>query len=76
MGVSSPQDCSVAGFDNGPGRMRLTPKLTTIHIDKEVLGRRSVTALLPAGTPIRKREPMKGSIGSIPLAPLPIIPSK
>nr|WP_240353746.1 LacI family DNA-binding transcriptional regulator [Cohnella algarum] len=46
LGASVPADCSVTGFDNIEDAALARPPLTTVHVDKEGLGRRAVEALL------------------------------
>ncbi|WP_372630431.1 LacI family DNA-binding transcriptional regulator [Cohnella sp.] len=45
-GVRVPDDCSVAGFDNIEEAALSDPSLSTIHVNKEALGRRAVDTLL------------------------------
>jgi DNA-binding LacI/PurR family transcriptional regulator len=45
-GWSVPEDLSVAGWDNSPVGEWLAPTLTTVKVDYEELGRRSVAKLL------------------------------
>ncbi len=45
-GVRVPEDCSVAGFDNIEEAALSSPALSTVHVNKEALGRRAVETLL------------------------------
>ncbi|OUN15562.1 LacI family DNA-binding transcriptional regulator [uncultured Allofournierella sp.] len=45
-GISVPEDVGVAGFDDiEPGRM-VTPPLTTVHVQKKLMGQKAVERLL------------------------------
>lgn len=46
MGVSVPEDVSVAGFDDIEDAALSSPTLTTVHVHKHGMGRRAVEALL------------------------------
>jgi LacI family transcriptional regulator len=46
MGISVPQKVSVTGFDNIDDAALSNPTLSTVHVNKESLGRRSVETLL------------------------------
>ncbi|AWB45458.1 LacI family transcriptional regulator [Paenibacillus sp. CAA11] len=46
LDISVPQEISVTGFDNIEDAYRGTPPLTTIHVPKEMLGKRAVEKLL------------------------------
>ncbi|MFX3634228.1 MAG: LacI family DNA-binding transcriptional regulator [Candidatus Pristimantibacillus sp.] len=46
LGISVPEQVSVTGFDNIEVADQLKPKLTTVHVPKETLGRRAVDKLL------------------------------
>ncbi len=46
LGYSVPQDVSVIGFDNVTESHIIHPPLTTIHVDKEIIGERGVEKLL------------------------------
>lgn len=45
-GVRVPEDVSLIGFDDMPFCYLTTPKLTTMHVSKEVFGRQSVLRLV------------------------------
>lgn len=46
MGLSVPQDVSVVGFDDLSIGAYSTPPLTTVHIDRQLLGRKAVRMLV------------------------------
>jgi LacI family repressor for deo operon, udp, cdd, tsx, nupC, and nupG len=46
MGLKVPEDCAIIGFDNIRFAEMIDPPLTTIHVDKYEIGRRSTTLLL------------------------------
>nr|WP_253944934.1 LacI family DNA-binding transcriptional regulator [Paenibacillus sp. NEAU-GSW1] len=46
IGISIPQEASVTGFDNIEDSYQLSPRLTTVHVEKEMLGRRAAQMLL------------------------------
>ncbi|CAM4326283.1 LacI family DNA-binding transcriptional regulator [Paenibacillus alkaliterrae] len=46
LGIAVPGDVSVTGFDNIEHAYKMTPALTTVHVPKELLGRRAVERLL------------------------------
>ncbi|MFC5467280.1 LacI family DNA-binding transcriptional regulator [Cohnella suwonensis] len=46
MGVDVPGEVSVCGFDNIEDASLSSPKLSTVHVNKEALGQRSVETLL------------------------------
>ncbi len=46
LDLSIPGDVTVTGFDNLEDSARLDPPLTTVHVPKELLGRRAVEKLL------------------------------
>ena len=46
LDLSVPGDVTVTGFDNLEDSARLDPPLTTVHVPKELLGRRAVEKLL------------------------------
>lgn len=46
MGIAVPERCSVTGFDNIEDAALSSPTLSTVHVHKEALGRRSVETLL------------------------------
>lgn len=46
LGINVPLDCSVTGFDNIEESLKCMPKLTTINVPKERLGKRAVQMLL------------------------------
>jgi DNA-binding LacI/PurR family transcriptional regulator len=46
LGYRIPEDISVVGFDNMNMSERIVPKLTTLHVNKEAMGIRTVQKLL------------------------------
>lgn len=46
LGVDVPNQCSVTGFDNIEDAGLSSPTLSTVHVNKEALGQRSVETLL------------------------------
>jgi DNA-binding LacI/PurR family transcriptional regulator len=48
LGLSVPEDLSVAGFDDSPAALRFRPALTTVRQDVEAKGRAAVVALIGA----------------------------
>jgi LacI family transcriptional regulator len=46
LGKPVPQDCSVTGFDNILESVKVSPKLTTVDVPKEMMGARAVQMLL------------------------------
>jgi LacI family transcriptional regulator len=46
MGWRVPDDCAVIGFDDIPPAVWSSPALTTVRVDKQLLGRRAVERLL------------------------------
>ena len=46
MGISIPDEISVIGFDDIETSRNITPELTTMRVQKEMMGRRAVTKLL------------------------------
>ncbi|WNQ10520.1 LacI family DNA-binding transcriptional regulator [Paenibacillus aurantius] len=58
IGCSVPEEAQVAGIDNVEGAALSSPRLTTIHLGKEELGRRTVETLerriAHPGTPIER----------------------
>jgi LacI family transcriptional regulator len=46
MDVRVPEDVSITGFDNIEDSFHAVPKLTTVNVEKEILGRRAVQVLL------------------------------
>lgn len=46
LGYKVPDDISVAGFDNIDICEKVCPKLTTINVNKELMGKRAVQRLL------------------------------
>jgi len=46
LNIDVPERVSVAGFDNIDDAAKSQPTLSTVHVNKEALGRRSVDALL------------------------------
>jgi DNA-binding LacI/PurR family transcriptional regulator len=48
-GLDVPGDLSVVGYDDIPEAKHFWPPLTTVQVDFEELGRRSVDILLPSG---------------------------
>lgn len=64
LGVSVPEEVSVTGFDNIELEYPMLPELTTVHVSKELIGKRSVDVLfwrianrdLPAETILLKGE--------------------
>lgn len=46
MKISVPDDISVIGFDNIDSSKNISPELTTMHINKESLGKRAVIKLI------------------------------
>jgi len=46
LGIDVPNQCSVSGFDNIEDAGLSTPTLSTVHVNKEALGQRSVETLL------------------------------
>lgn len=57
LGLSVPEDISVTGFDNIDDYYRMKPALTTVHVPKEILGKRAVERLL--NRIASKQEPME-----------------
>ncbi|GEM47875.1 LacI family DNA-binding transcriptional regulator [Deinococcus cellulosilyticus] len=45
-GLSVPEDIAIAGYDDIPNGAHGNPSLTTVHVDKEVLGREAVKLIL------------------------------
>ncbi len=45
-GLSVPGDISVIGFDNIDWAKNISPELTTLHVDKELMGRKAVQRLI------------------------------
>ncbi|WAH44706.1 substrate-binding domain-containing protein [Alicyclobacillus fastidiosus] len=57
LGIRVPEDVSVTGFDDIDDVLRVTPALTTVHVDKEAMGSRAVDMLLRrVEAPDAKRE--------------------
>jgi len=46
LGIKVPAECSVTGFDNIEDAAFASPSLSTIHVNKEAFGRRSVEMLM------------------------------
>ncbi|MFC5529208.1 substrate-binding domain-containing protein [Cohnella yongneupensis] len=46
LGIDVPSQCSVTGFDNIEDAALASPKLSTVHVNKEALGQRAVDTLL------------------------------
>jgi LacI family transcriptional regulator len=46
MGLRVPEDCAIIGFDNIRFSEMIDPPLTTIHVDKYEIGKRSASLLL------------------------------
>ncbi|WP_256756989.1 LacI family DNA-binding transcriptional regulator [Cohnella sp. WQ 127256] len=46
LGINVPDQCSVSGFDNIEDAGISSPALSTVHVNKEALGQRSVETLL------------------------------
>ncbi|QAY67994.1 LacI family DNA-binding transcriptional regulator [Paenibacillus protaetiae] len=46
LGIAVPEQCSVTGFDNIEEAAHAVPALSTVHVDKEALGRRATEMLL------------------------------
>jgi LacI family transcriptional regulator len=46
LGFKVPEDCSVIGFDNIEESLIIEPSLSTVHVEKEVLGNRAADKLL------------------------------
>lgn len=46
MGIRVPEEVSVTGFDNIEDSFRISPPLTTVHVPKEMIGKRAVERLL------------------------------
>ncbi|WP_328702184.1 LacI family DNA-binding transcriptional regulator [Alicyclobacillus suci] len=46
LGIDVPGEVSVTGFDDIDDVFEVTPALTTVHVDKEALGKRAVEMLL------------------------------
>lgn len=57
LGVAVPEEVSVTGFDNIEDSFRTKPALTTVHVPKEMLGKKAVERLL--GRIESKQEPME-----------------
>lgn len=57
LGVAVPGEVSVTGFDNIEDSYRLKPALTTVHVPKELLGKRAVERLL--GRIANMQDPME-----------------
>nr|WP_277605637.1 LacI family DNA-binding transcriptional regulator [Glycomyces sp. L485] len=51
LGLRTPEDMSVVGFDDIPLASDLTPALTTVHVPHEQLGREAVRLSLHRGEP-------------------------
>ncbi|MDR1025206.1 MAG: LacI family DNA-binding transcriptional regulator [Treponema sp.] len=45
-GIRVPADISVVGFDNNAMAEKVVPKLTTIHVNRELMGRKAVQRLI------------------------------
>lgn len=45
-GLSVPEDIAIVGYDDIPNAAHGNPSLTTVHVDKEVLGREAVKLIL------------------------------
>ncbi|GGJ59112.1 LacI family DNA-binding transcriptional regulator [Deinococcus roseus] len=45
-GLSVPEDIAIVGYDDIPNAAHGNPTLTTVHVDKEVLGREAVKLIL------------------------------
>lgn len=46
LGISVPKECSVTGFDNIIKAIQSSPKLSTVNVAKDILGKRAVEMLL------------------------------
>lgn len=46
MGLSIPGDISIIGFDDTEAAVNVTPELTTMHVEKDWMGRKAVRKLL------------------------------
>lgn len=46
LGIDVPGQCSITGFDNIKDAALASPKLSTVHVNKEALGQRAVDTLL------------------------------
>lgn len=61
-GVRVPQDMSLAGYDDIPVAQELRPRLTTVHIPLEEMGRQAVRLAVPGGDEDEWREPSTGTV--------------
>lgn len=46
LGYHAPNDISVVGFDNIDMCEKINPKLTTVNVNKEMMGKRAVERLI------------------------------
>lgn len=61
-GVRVPQDVSLVGYDDVPVAQELRPRLTTVHVPLEEMGRQAVRLAVPPGEDDDWREPMAGTL--------------
>ncbi|WP_328335683.1 MULTISPECIES: LacI family DNA-binding transcriptional regulator [unclassified Streptomyces] len=61
-GVRVPQDMSLAGYDDIPVAQELRPRLTTVHIPLEEMGRQAVRLAVSGGDEDEWREPATGTV--------------
>lgn len=48
VGIRLPEDVSIVGFDDAPVGELITPRLTTIHVEMELLGERATQKIISA----------------------------
>ncbi|MCX7711227.1 MAG: LacI family transcriptional regulator [Clostridia bacterium] len=46
MGLSIPEDISIIGFDDTEASVNINPELTTMHIEKDLMGKKAVQRLI------------------------------
>ncbi|WP_405783866.1 LacI family DNA-binding transcriptional regulator [Streptomyces sp. NBC_00859] len=61
-GVKVPQDMSLVGYDDIPVAQELRPRLTTVHIPLEEMGRQAMRLAVPGGDEDEWREPSTGTV--------------
>ena len=61
-GVRVPDDMSLVGYDDIPVAQELRPRLTTVHVPLEELGRQAVRQAVDSGDEDEWREPATGAL--------------
>ncbi|MEV6103734.1 LacI family DNA-binding transcriptional regulator [Streptomyces sp. NPDC051940] len=61
-GIRVPRDVSLVGYDDVPVAQELRPRLTTVHVPLEEMGRQAVRLAVPAEDEDEWREPLSGAL--------------